>query len=336
MLSAYSDLAPDPAVRERARIVRPLPATAASPLARTFNRPHVLAISQAICDYRKMKAIDGPLFIGIDTHALSRPAFDDAVEVLAANGVQTMIAGSGEFTPTPAVSRAILAFNHGRSSGLADGIVITPSHNPPDNGGYKYNPPNGGPAGTDITKWIEERANALLRSGLSEVKRISLDRARSSGIVREYDYLGAYVADLERVVDFDAIRSAGVHMGVDPLGGAGVHYWGRIAERYRLDLTVVNTVVDPQFAFMTVDWDGQIRMDPSSPYAMRHLIRDPKTITTSPLPATPTTTATASWRGAAASLRPTSTCRSWSPTCSASARRGARRPPSARPSSPLP
>lgn len=239
---------------------------------RSFNEWHILAISQAICEYRKGKGIDGPLFIGADTHALSQPAFESALEVLAANGVETMISAGGQFTPTPAVSHAILVHNRGRTSGLADGIVITPSHNPPDNGGFKYNPPNGGPADTDITKWVENRANALLEGGLREVRRMPLAQARKAATTHAHDYLGHYVADLANVVDFDLIRSAGVRMGVDPLGGAGVHYWGPIAERYGLDLTVLSDTVDPQFAFMSVDWDGKIRMDPSSRHAMARLI----------------------------------------------------------------
>jgi len=241
-------------------------------LERSFNEWHILAISQAICEYRKGRGIDGPLFMGIDTHALSQPAFANALEVLAANGVETMIAPGGEFTPTPAVSHAILVYNRGRKSGLADGVVITPSHNPPDNGGFKYNSPNGGPAETDITDWVQDRANALLEEGLKDVKRMPLAQARKAASTHEHDYLNAYVADLGSIIDFDSIRSAGIRMGVDPLGGAGVHYWAPIAECYKLDLTVVSEKVDPQFAFMTVDWDGRIRMDPSSSYAMQHLI----------------------------------------------------------------
>jgi phosphoglucomutase len=203
---------------------------------------------------------------------LSQPAFENALEVLAANGVQTMISTGGEFTPTPAISHAILVYNKGRTSGLADGIVITPSHNPPDNGGFKYNTPNGGPADTDITGWVQNRANVLLEAGLKDVKRMPFAQARQAATTHEHDYLNTYVADLANIIDFDIIRSAGVHMGVDPLGGAGVHYWAPIAERYKLDLTVVSAVVDPQFAFMSVDWDGKIRMDPSSKYAMQRLI----------------------------------------------------------------
>jgi phosphoglucomutase len=237
----------------------------------SFNEAHVLAISQAICEYRRGQGIDGPLFIGIDTHALSLPAFESALEVLAANEVDVRIAPPGEYTPTPAVSHAILVFNRGREAGLADGIVVTPSHNPPESGGFKYNPSNGGPAGTDVTGWIQSRANALLERGLQEVRRIPFDRARRASTIRQHDFLTAYVDDLGSVVDLEAIRGAGIRMVVDPLGGAGVGYWARIAERYRLDLAVVSEDVDPTFRFMTLDWDGRIRMDPSSPYAVRRL-----------------------------------------------------------------
>lgn len=237
-----------------------------------FNEAHVLAITQAICDYRLGQAIDGPLFIGFDTHALSMPAFESALEVLAANGVTVMVSRDGEYTPTPAVSQAILVYNDARKTGLADGIVVTPSHNPPGDGGFKYNPPHGGPAETAVTAWIEARANALLEDGLSGVRRIPFEQARRAATTHEHDYLGAYVADLGNVIDFEAIRAAGLHLGVDPLGGAGVRYWGRIAEHYRIDLNVVSEQVDPAFGFMTLDWDGRIRMDPSSAYAMRRLI----------------------------------------------------------------
>lgn len=237
-----------------------------------FNEGHVLAISQAICLYRQSKGIDGPLFVGIDTHALSTPAGASALEVFAANGVQVMIAENDEYTPTPAVSHAIICYNRGRDRGLADGVVITPSHNPPQSGGFKYNPPNGGPADTDVTKWIEAKANELLGEGLKGVKRISLERALKADTTHRHDYLNTYIADLENVIDFAAIRNAGLRLGVDPLGGAGVRYWSAIAEHYKLDLTVVNQHVDPTFRFMSVDWDGQIRMDPSSPYAMQGLI----------------------------------------------------------------
>jgi len=238
----------------------------------TFNEWHVLAITQAICEYRKLQSIDGPLFLGIDTHALSVPARASALEVLAANSVDVMLADKGEYTPTPVVSHAILTYNRGRNTGLADGIVITPSHNPPDSGGFKYNPPNGGPADTDVTGWVEARANALLKSDLVGVKRMSVERAERAATTRLYDFLNPYVSDLDNVLDMDAIRGADIRIGVDPLGGAGVHYWGPIAERYHLNLSVVNDVVDPTFRFMTVDWDGRIRMDPSSSYAMQSLI----------------------------------------------------------------
>ena len=238
----------------------------------TFNEWHVLAISQAICDYRKRQGIGGPLFLGIDTHALSVPACASALEVLAANGVDVMLAEHDEYTPTPVISHAILTYNRGRTAGFADGIVITPSHNPPDDGGFKYNPPNGGPADNDVTGWIEARANALLESGLQGVHRIPYEKALRAATTHRHDFLNAYVSDLGNVLDMDAIRGANISMGVDPLGGAGVHYWGPIAERYGLNLTVVNEVVDPTFRFMTVDWDGRIRMDPSSSYAMQSLI----------------------------------------------------------------
>ena len=238
----------------------------------TFNQWHVLAISQAICDYRKLHGIDGPLYLGIDTHALSVPACASALEVLAANGVEVMLADKDEYTPTPVISHAILAYNRGRDKGLADGIVITPSHNPPDNGGLKYNPPNGGPADNDVTGWIEARANSFLEGGLDGVKRIPFEKANRAATTHRHDFLNSYVSDLGRVLDLDAVRGANLKMGVDPLGGAEVHYWGPIAERYRLNLTVVNEVVDPAFRFMTVDWDGKIRMDPSSSYAMQSLI----------------------------------------------------------------
>ncbi len=271
LLAAYVDLRPDPALPAQ-RVAFGTSGHRGSSFERSFNAWHVLAISQAICDYRKNKGIDGPLYIGFDTHALSQPAFESALEVLAANGVETRIAKGGEFTPTPAISHAILVHNRGRSSGLADGIVITPSHNPPDNGGFKYNPPNGGPADTDITGGIQDRANALLAGGLKAVRRMPFAQARRAATTREHDFLDAYVSDLGHMIDFDAIRGAGIHMGVDPLGGAGVHYWAPIAERYRLDLSVISAEVDPTFRFMTVDWDGKIRMDPSSSYAMQRLI----------------------------------------------------------------
>jgi len=239
---------------------------------RSFNEDHVVAISQAICLYRRQQGIDGPLFLGFDTHALSAPAFATALEVLAGNGVEVKIAAGDEYTPTPAVSHAILTYNHGRSSGLADGIVITPSHNPPDSGGFKYNPPDGGPADTKVTTWIETRANEFLSAGLAGVTRIDYARARRAPTTHTHDYLSSYVGELAAVVDLAVIRGSKVRLGVDPLGGAGVHYWARIADQYGLDLSVVNDEVDPTFRFMTLDWDGKIRMDPSSPYAMQRLI----------------------------------------------------------------
>ncbi len=271
LVDAYYSLTPDMSVATE-RVAFGTSGHRGTSFERSFNQAHVLAITQAICLYRRKQGIDGPLFIGIDTHALSMPAFESALEVLAANGIETLIAKGGEYTPTPAVSHAILVHNRGRESGLADGIVVTPSHNPPDNGGFKYNPPNGGPADTDATGWIEDKANALIEGKLKDVRRMPLDRARQASSTREYDFLGKYVADLGSVIDFDVIRASGIRMGVDPLGGAGVHYWSKIAERYRVDLTVVSEEVDPTFRFMTLDWDGRIRMDPSSPYAMRRLI----------------------------------------------------------------
>jgi phosphoglucomutase len=275
LLAAYSDLRPDPAVAAQ-RVAFGTSGHRGSSFECSFNEWHILAISQAICDYRSSQGIDGPLFLGIDTHALSAPAFATALEVLAGNGVETLIAKDGEFTPTPAISHAILLHNKvrrkARRAGLADGIVISPSHNGPDSGGFKYNPPNGGPADTEATTWVQARANTLLESRLKDVRHIPLVQARKASTTHRYDYLDSYIADLGNIVDFDVIRGAGVRMGVDPLGGAGVHYWEPIAERYRVDLTVVNDVVDPQFGFMTVDWDGSIRMDPSSAYAMQGLI----------------------------------------------------------------
>ncbi len=271
LITAYFSGHPDPSISAQ-RVAFGTSGHRGSSFELSFNESHVLAISQAICEYRKSQGVSGPLFIGFDTHALSAPAFASALEVLAANGVEVMIAADDEYTPTPAISLAILNFNRGRSTGLADGIVITPSHNPPDSGGFKYNPPDGGPADTQVTAWIETRANDLLQSGLGAVNRIGLDKARRAATTHLHDYVGSYVGELGRVIDMDAIRGARVRMGVDPLGGAGVHYWARIAERYKLDLSVVNDEVDPTFRFMTLDWDGKIRMDPSSPYAMQRLI----------------------------------------------------------------
>ena len=271
LVAAYYSLRPDSSVAAQ-RVSFGTSGHRGTSLDGSFNEAHVLAITQAICLHRRGQAIDGPLFIGIDTHALSVPAFESALEVLAANGIETLVAKNGEFTPTPAVSHAILVHNRGRQTGLADGIVVTPSHNPPGDGGFKYNPPNGGPADADTTGWIERTANALLEGALNDVRRVSFDRARRAVTTQEHDFLSAYVDDLGSVIDFDVIRESGIRMGVDPMGGAGVHYWARIAERYKLDLTVLSEQVDPTFGFMTLDWDGRIRMDPSSPYAMRRLV----------------------------------------------------------------
>ena len=271
LITAYYSKLPDPSV-PRHRVAFGTSGHRGCAFENSFNEWHVLAISQAICDYRKQQGIDGPLFLGIDTHALSEPAFASALEVLAANGVNVMLADRDEYTPTPVISHAILVYNRGRVTGLADGIVITPSHNPPDSGGFKYNPPNGGPADTGVTGWIEAHANMLLENSLKGVKRFSFEQSRRAATTHRHDFLNAYVSDLGSVLDMEAIRGASLSMGVDPLGGAGVHYWGRIAERYGLNLTVVNETVDPTFRFMTVDWDGRIRMDPSSSCAMQSLI----------------------------------------------------------------
>jgi phosphoglucomutase len=271
LVDAYASVRPDPAVPTQ-RVAFGTSGHRGSSFDASFNEAHVLAISEAICRHRRSQGIDGPLFLGIDTHALSQPAFETALEVLAAHGVEVRIAAGGEYTPTPAVSHAILVWNRGRRSGLADGIVVTPSHNPPESGGFKYNPPDGGPADTRVTGWIEGEANGLLESGLADVKRVPFDVARRAASTREHDFLGAYVGDLASVVDLAAVRSAGIRMVVDPLGGAGVHYWPRIAERYGLELSSVSDAVDPTFRFMTLDWDGRIRMDPSSRYAMQRLI----------------------------------------------------------------
>ena len=271
LITAYYTETPDPQISAQ-RVAFGTSGHRGSSLQKAFNEWHILAISQAICLYRKQHQIDGPLFLGMDTHALSEPALASSLEVLAANGVEVMIAEKDEYTPTPAISHAILTYNRGRKMGLADGIVITPSHNPPHDGGFKYNPPNGGPADTDVTDWIEAKANQFLETGLQDIKRIPFEKALHVSTTHRHDFLNAYINDLDNVIDMDSIRGAKVKMGVDPLGGAGVHYWARIAERYRLDLTVVNEHVDPTFRFMTVDWDGQIRMDPSSSYAMTNLI----------------------------------------------------------------
>jgi len=277
LLDAYSSVHPDPADAAQ-RVAFGTSGHRGSSLSATFNDDHIAATSQAIAEYRARQGTDGPLFLGKDTHALSDPAWVTAVEVLSANGVQVLVDSRDAWTPTPAVSHAILTHNAGRTSGLADGVVVTPSHNPPRDGGFKYNPPDGGPAGTDATGWIAGRANELLEAGLQGVRRTPIERAERG----TYDFLDAYVGDLGSVVDLDAIRSAGVVLGADPLGGASVDYWGAIAERYKLDLTVVNPNVDPAFAFMTLDWDGKIRMDCSSPYAMASLVagKDRFTIST--------------------------------------------------------
>jgi phosphoglucomutase len=271
LLAAYADIRPDPSDPLQ-RVAFGTSGHRGSSLDGSFNEWHILAIAQAICDYRMKESVTGPLFIGFDTHALSQPAFRNALEVLAANGVEVMTSNGGEFTPTPAISHAILTHNRGRDSGLADGIVITPSHNPPDNGGFKYNPVNGGPAGTEITHWVQQQANAYLENELAGVKRLPFAQACAAATTHTRDYLDAYVSDLGSIIDFDAIRGAGLKLAVDPLGGAGVHYWAPIGDRYRLDLTVVSEEVDPRFAFMSVDWDGNIRMDPSSEYAMQRLL----------------------------------------------------------------
>jgi phosphoglucomutase len=271
LVTAYYTEVPDPKVSAQ-RVAFGTSGHRGSAFDKAFNEWHILAISQAICLYRKQQKIEGPLFLGMDTHALSVPALASALEVLAANGVEVMIADTDEYTPTPVISHAIITYNRGRKTGLADGIVITPSHNPPHDGGFKYNPPNGGPAESAVTDWIGAKANEFLENGLLGVKRISFEKALRAATTHRHDYLNTYIADLANVLDMDVIRNAKISMGVDPLGGAGVHYWGPIAERYGLNLTVVNDAVDPTFRFMTVDWDGQIRMDPSSPYAMQRLI----------------------------------------------------------------
>ena len=271
LISAYYVQQPDPSVPAQ-RVAFGTSGHRGSAFDSSFNEAHILAISQAVCDYRRRAGVDGPIFVGMDTHALSEAAFVTALEVLAANGVETRIDDKGGFTPTPVISRAILTYNHGRERGLADGVVITPSHNPPSDGGFKYNPINGGPADTDITGWIEKAANAYLVAGLAGVKRIPYGRARKDANIQAHDYIGPYVDDLINVVDMDAIRGSGVRIGIDPLGGAAVHYWARIIDRYGIAATVVNEAVDPAFGFMTADWDGKIRMDCSSPCAMTSLI----------------------------------------------------------------
>jgi phosphoglucomutase len=271
LVTAYYTGRPDPSVPAQ-RVVFGTSGHRGSALDYAFNEAHILAITQAICLYRKQQSIDGPLYIGIDTHALSEPAFASALEVLAANGVDVMVDADNGYTPTPVISHAILTYNRGRKTGLADGIVITPSHNPPRFGGFKYDPPHGGPADTHVTEWIERQANAFIADDLRGVARVSFERARSASTVHPYQYLDSYVRDLPAVVDLEAIRASKVHIGVDPLGGASVAYWDAIGNRYGLNLEVVNHIVDPTFRFMTVDWDGQIRMDPSSVYAMARMV----------------------------------------------------------------
>jgi phosphoglucomutase len=271
LVTAYYTGRPDPAVPAQ-RVSFGTSGHRGSSFDDAFNEAHILATTEAICRHRAREHVDGPLFIGIDTHALSEPAFASALEVLAAHDVDVMIDASGGYTPTPVVSHAILTYNRGRSSGLADGIVITPSHNPPPDGGFKYDPPHAGPADTRVTGWIQEQANALLAEDLRGVRRIPYERARKATTTHGHDYLNAYVGDLGAVVDLDVVRSASISLGVDPLGGASVAYWDAIAERYGLKLDVVNHEVDPTFRFMTVDWDGKIRMDPSSPWAMARMV----------------------------------------------------------------
>ncbi|MFF2183993.1 phosphoglucomutase (alpha-D-glucose-1,6-bisphosphate-dependent) [Streptomyces sp. NPDC058155] len=281
LVTAYYALHPDPAEPAQ-RVTFGTSGHRGSALVAAFNEDHIAATTQAICDYRTRQGTDGPLFLGADTHALSEPARVTALEVLAANGATVLIDSEDGYTPTPAVSHAILTYNRDRTTGLADGIVVTPSHNPPADGGFKYNPPNGGPAGSDATSWIQDRANALIEAGLGEVRRIPYARALTADTTGRHDFLGRYVEDLPSVLDLDAVRAAGIRIGADPLGGASVGYWGRIAERHRLDLTVVNPLADPTWRFMTLDWDGKIRMDCSSPHAMASLIarRDEYTIAT--------------------------------------------------------
>ncbi len=269
LVSAYYDLRPDPAELAQ-RVAFGTSGHRGSAFNTSFNEAHIVATTEAICRYRSAQGTDGPLFIGRDTHALSEPAFRSALEVLVANGVDVRVDAADGYTPTPVISHAILVHNRGRSAGLADGIVVTPSHNPPEDGGFKYNPPNGGPADADVTGWIGNEANALLATAVTAVKRVPFERARATAT--PHDFLGAYVGDLDAVIDMAAIRASGLRLGVDPMGGASVAFWPGIAERYGLDLTVTNDVVDPQFGFMTADWDGRIRMDPSSPHAMARLV----------------------------------------------------------------
>jgi phosphoglucomutase len=271
LITAYYSEIPDPAIPAQ-QVSFGTSGHRGSSLEKGFNERHILAITQAICLHRAQQKIDGPLFLGADTHALSMPALASALEVLAANNVIVMLAENDEYTPTPVISHAILTYNRGRTTKLADGIVITPSHNPPSEGGFKYNPPNGGPADQTITNWIQSSANDFLRNDMAGIKRISYEKALRAPTTQRHNYMESYINDLSNVIDMDVIKHANIKLGVDPLGGAGVHYWKPIAERYGLNLTVVNNSVDPTFRFMTIDWDGKIRMDPSSQYAMRSLI----------------------------------------------------------------
>jgi len=271
LVTAYYEFRPDPS-DPRQRVVFGTSGHRGSAMDVAFNEWHILAITQAICDYRRLQKIDGPLFLGIDPHALSEPAYASAPEVLAANNIEVMLAEGTPYTPTPAVSHSILVYNRTRNSGLADGIVITPSHNPPDSGGFKYDPPHGGPADSGVTSWIESNANTFLANSLDDVKRMSFSNALRAPTTHKHDFLNTYVGDLNKVVDLNAVRDAKIRLGVDPLGGAGIDYWPRIEEQYGLDLTIVNKSIDHTFRFMSVDWDGKIRMDPSSPYAMQRLI----------------------------------------------------------------
>ena len=271
LIAAYTAERPDVMVREQ-RVSFGTSGHRGSSFKKNFNEWHILAITQAICEYRVNQGTVGPLYLGKDTHALSEPACVSAIEVLAANGIEVMIDQDGGYTPTPVISHAILTYNRGKTAGLADGIVITPSHNPPEDGGIKYNPPHGGPADTQVTKWIEDRANALLAADLQGVKRLSYGQARRASTTHPHDFLGAYIGDLAQIIDMDVVRSAGLKLGIDPLGGSGVAYWQPIAERYGLNIEIVNPSVDPTFRFMPLDWDGKIRMDCSSPYAMANLI----------------------------------------------------------------
>jgi len=271
LLTAYRAEQPDPSAREQ-RVSFGTSGHRGSSFKRSFNEHHIVAIAQAVCEYRATQRTTGPLYLGKDTHALSDPAFVTVLEVLAANGVEVMIDQDNGFTPTPVISHAILSYNRGRTSGLADGIVITPSHNPPEDGGIKYNPPNGGPADTQVTKWVEDRANTLLTKNLQECNRLPIEQARQAATTHRHNYIGAYLSDLKNIIDIAAIKAAGLKLGIDPLGGSGVGYWKPIIERYGLDVEIVNPSVDPTFRFMPLDWDGKIRMDCSSPYAMANLI----------------------------------------------------------------